>query len=77
MNNRYYDIDTNNGFLYGKVSKIVKGVSHMKNKKIKIQSAKVLANASLQLGKVSANSSCIYIFHQPKMPDELKKLKKR
>ena len=48
----------------------------MKNKNIKIQSAKVLANASLQLGKVSANSSCIYIFHQPKMPDELKKLKK-
>ena len=56
MNNRYYDIDTNNGFLYGKVSKIVKGVSHMKNKNIKIKSAKVLANASLQLGKVSASS---------------------
>lgn len=49
----------------------------MKNKNIKLQPAKVLANASLQLGKVSANSSCIYIFHQPKMPDELKKLKKR
>ena len=32
MNNRYYDIDTN---MYGKVSKIVKGVSHMKNKNIK------------------------------------------
>ena len=59
-----------------KYQKIVKGVSHMKNKNIKLQSAKVLANASLQLGKVSANSSCIYIFHQPKMPDELKKLKK-
>lgn len=49
----------------------------MKNKNIKFQPAKALANASLQLGKVSATSSCIYIFHQPKMPDELKQLKKR
>jgi cyclic lactone autoinducer peptide len=60
-----------------KYQKIVKGVSHMKNENIKLQSAKALANASLQFGKVSANSTCIYIFHQPKMPDELKKLKKR
>lgn len=64
-------------FCMVKYQKIVKGVSHMKNKNIKLQSAKALANASLQLGKVSANSSCIYIFHQPKMPDELKKLKTR
>lgn len=62
-------------FCMVKYQKIVKGVSHMKN--IKLQSAKALANASLQFGKVSANSTCIYIFHQPKMPDELKKLKKR
>lgn len=60
-----------------KYQKIVKGVSKMKNKNIKFQPAKALANASLQLGKVSATSSCIYIFHQPKMPDELKQLKKR
>lgn len=64
-------------FCMVKYQKIVKGVSQMKNRNIKLQSAKVLANASLQLGKVSANSSCIYIFHQPKMPDELKKLKKK
>lgn len=49
----------------------------MKNKNIKIQSAKALAKVSLQLGKVSANSACIYIFHQPKMPDKLKELMKR
>lgn len=51
MNNRYYDINTNNSFLYGKVSKIVKGVSHMKNENIKLQSAKALANASCNLEK--------------------------
>ena len=34
---------------------------------------KILASASLKLGKMSANSACAYIYHQPKMPDELKK----
>lgn len=49
----------------------------MKAKNVKIQSAKILANASLKLGKLSANSACAYIFHQPKMPEELKELKKQ
>lgn len=48
----------------------------MNTKNVKIQSAKVLANVSLKIGKLSANSACAYIFHQPKMPVELKKLKK-
>lgn len=48
----------------------------MNTKNVKIQSAKVLANVSLKIGKLSADSACAYIFHQPKMPVELKKLKK-
>ena len=39
-------------------------------------SAKALANVSLKLGKVSVDSACCYIFHQPKVPKDLKKLKK-
>lgn len=48
----------------------------MNMKNVKAQSAKVLANVSLKLGKVSADSACCYIFHQPKVPGDLKKLKK-
>jgi len=47
----------------------------MKSKNVKNQPAKALANVSLKLGKVSADSACCYIFHQPKMPDALKKMK--
>lgn len=43
----------------------------------KLQSAKALASASLKIGKVSADSACAYIFHQPKMPKELKALKEK
>ena len=49
----------------------------MKTKNGKIQPAKALANVSLKLGKISADSACAYIFHQPKMPDELKNLKRK
>ena len=48
----------------------------MKSKNVKVQSAKMLADASLKLGKISADSACCYIFHQPKMPEALKKMKK-
>lgn len=48
----------------------------MKSKNVKIQLAKVLANVSLKLGKVSADSACVYIYHQPKMPSGIKELKK-
>ena len=47
----------------------------MKTKNVKIQPAKVLANVSLKLGKISADSACAYIYHQPKMPKELKNIK--
>ena len=36
----------------------------------------MLANMSMKVGKISAESACVYIFHQPKMPEELKKMKK-
>lgn len=48
----------------------------MKSKNVKFQTAKVLAKVSLKLGRMSANSACAYIYHQPKMPNELKKVKK-
>ena len=47
----------------------------MKLKNVKSQSAKVLAKVSLKVGKMSANSACAYIYHQPKMPEELKNMK--
>lgn len=48
----------------------------MKSKNVKNWSAKVLADVSLKLGKISADSACCYIYHQPKMPEALKKMKK-
>lgn len=36
-------------------------------------SAKLLANVAFRMGKLSANTTCSYIYHQPKMPKELKK----
>lgn len=45
-------------------------------KKLKEQTAKALANVSLEIGKVAANTMCFYIFHQPKMPKSLKKMRK-
>lgn len=41
----------------------------MKSKNAKKVPAKVLANVSLKLGKMSADSACCYIFHQPKARD--------
>lgn len=49
----------------------------MKSKNIKKESAKMLANMSMKVGKMSLDSACFYIFHQPKIPVELKKMKKR
>ena len=48
----------------------------MKSKTLKSRSAKALANVSLKIGKMSADSACCYIFHQPKIPEALKKMKK-
>ncbi|WP_371287465.1 cyclic lactone autoinducer peptide [Dorea sp.] len=48
----------------------------MSKNKLQFQSAKALANISLRLGKISANSACCYIYHQPKMPETIKKMRK-
>ena len=37
--------------------------------------AEVLAGAAKGFGKVAANSACCYIYHQPKIPDAVKKLR--
>lgn len=47
----------------------------MKSKNAKIRTAKILANVALKFGKMSADSACCYIYHQPKMPEALKKMK--
>lgn len=49
----------------------------MNSKNIKLGAAKVLATLSLKLGKVSADTACAFIYHQPQMPKALKELKKK
>lgn len=46
----------------------------MKSNDSKKMPAKFLANVALRVGKMSANTTCSYIYHQPKMPKELKKV---
>lgn len=77
MNTRYFDKYNSCLVIYVRVIIKMKGVKKMKTKNLKIQSAKMLAKAALKMGKISANSACAYIYHQPKMPDELKTLKKK
>ena len=48
----------------------------MKSKNVMNKPAKALAYVSLKLGKISADSACCYIYHQPKMPEALKRMKK-
>lgn len=38
--------------------------------------ARTLAKTALSFSKISANSRCMSIFHQPKKPDNLQKLRK-
>lgn len=49
----------------------------MKSNNMKSSFAQVLANISLKLGKISVNSACLFVYHQPKMPSELKKLREK
>lgn len=43
---------------------------------VKRQFAKVLANVALGLGIVAVNSTCCFIYHQPKIPGSLKEMRK-
>lgn len=47
-----------------------------KGKKITLTPAHVLANLSLVSSKVAANTRCVFIYHQPKMPECVSKLRK-
>ena len=38
--------------------------------------ANVLAGMAMMFSLVAVNTRCVFIFHQPKMPEEMKKLKK-
>lgn len=40
------------------------------------KAAGVMANVAMKFGKIAANSACCYIYHQPKMPEGMKKLRK-
>lgn len=46
------------------------------NSSIEKKLANALANTARSVGKLSVNSACAYIFHQPKMPEGMKKLRK-
>lgn len=37
---------------------------------------KIVANVAYETSKKSANSMCAFFFHQPKLPAEVKKLRK-
>ena len=49
----------------------------MKSKNIKYESAKALAMYLLKLGKVSTDTACAFIYHQPKLPKALKRVKEQ
>lgn len=43
---------------------------------LKKVSANVLAVCAITVTMVSANQVCVFIFHQPPVPEEMKKLRK-
>ena len=49
-----------------------KGDLEMKKNKVE----KIVANLAYDTSKKSANSSCAFFFNQPKLPAEVKKLRK-
>lgn len=48
----------------------------MKHKNVKLKSAKALANVTMKIATASTDIACAYIYHQPKIPEALKKMKK-
>lgn len=49
----------------------------MKNyKAMKVKSAKLLAKVVLEIGKMSVDSACFYICHQPEIPMILREMKR-
>lgn len=48
----------------------------MKNTKKLQKHVKVMADLAMGVSKMAANSRCVCIYHQPKMPEEMRKLRK-
>lgn len=48
----------------------------MDKKTIKKRGAKALGDIAKKVGELSANTKCVCIYHQPKMPEEIKKMRK-
>lgn len=48
----------------------------MNKKNLKNRSAKALAVVARKVGELSANTKCVCIYHQPEMPEGIKKLRK-
>lgn len=60
------------------ISQKMKGSINMKNKSFKLGKGmkKAVATLALSATKSVANSTCMYITHQPKLPETAKKLRK-
>ena len=48
----------------------------MNKRTFKNRGAKALGVIARKVGELSANTKCVCIYHQPKMPEEIKKLRK-
>lgn len=42
----------------------------------KCTAANIIATFALIMGIISANSCCVFVYHQPQAPDDLKTLRK-
>lgn len=49
----------------------------MKCKNMKYKISKNVAEMALKLAKLSVDGACIYIYHQPKIPEALKDIKSK
>lgn len=48
----------------------------MNKKNIKNRGAKVLGTLAKKVGEFAANTKCVCIYHQPEIPEDIKKMRK-
>lgn len=65
----------NSSIFYIRYKKLIQGGTKMKGTK-KSMSAKMLEVIARKSAGAAADSRCMYLFHQPKQPAGIKKLKK-
>lgn len=53
-----------------------KEVNNMNKKNIKNRGAKVLGTLAKKVGEFTANTKCVCIYHQPEIPEGIKKMRK-